>query len=37
MAAATVEVAARWNSSAQFRWSVERLLDGVAAVAGLRG
>jgi TetR/AcrR family transcriptional regulator, tetracycline repressor protein len=31
MAAATVEVAARWNSSEQFRWSLGTLLDGIAA------
>jgi AcrR family transcriptional regulator len=34
MAAATVEVTARWNSTAQFRWSLGVLLDGI---AGLRG
>jgi AcrR family transcriptional regulator len=32
LAAATVDIAAQWNSSAQFRWSIERLLDGFAAL-----
>jgi TetR/AcrR family tetracycline transcriptional repressor len=36
MTAATKDIAAQWVSTEQFIWSVERLLDGIAAVGHIR-